>query len=121
MRLSLMVGVLVLALAPNANATNLFATHTCYYNRPAHPLLETETKLVILEPGYWEFVLVPSAYERTEDSSQLLRRKGRANRPHADRMKRVWHEPIYAKVTEQVVVDPGHETLLRAKGCRSHW
>ena len=115
------LAAVVMAVPLGASATELFATHSCDFNRPARPMLETSTKLVIMEPGYWEYALVAAAYEPTEDSNQLYRRRGRHNRPHADRLQRVWHEPVYAKVAGQVVVDPGHEILLRSKGCRSHW
>ena len=130
MRLCTIVGALAVAIAAQlaatgANATGLFATHTCYYNRPARPVLETATRLVIMAPGYWENALLPSAYARTEDSDRLYHRRGgrggRHARPLADRLQPIWHEPIYAPITEQIVVDPGRELLARAQGCRSHW
>ena len=97
----------------------LLGFHRCYFEIAARPALRNETKLVMVSPGYWETTLRPDAYAPLPGSAAFYHRRGwpTPTGPRAERTSRVWHEPIYMKVREPVVTDPGHAILLRAENC----
>jgi len=79
--------------------------HRCYHQISARPVLRNQTRLVMVSPGYWENRLRPS------------RRWATPKGPRAEPTTRLWHEPVYMKVTEQAVIDPGRAILLRLDTC----
>jgi len=93
--------------------------HRCYFEIPAHPKLRDETRLVVVSPGYWENTLRPAAYALLPSSGTFYHHRGwnTQNGPRAERTSRVWHEPVYIKVVEPLVVDPGQAVLLRSDTC----
>jgi len=91
--------------AQASEAGDALGFHRCYHQIPARPVLRNETRLVMVAPGYWE--------DRLRPSSGWVTPKG----PRAVRTTRMWHEPVFMKITEQAVIDPGRATLLRSDNC----
>ena len=123
MRLSAVLAALAVGLLPaTAHADPLrefLGFHHCYYEIPARPMLRNETRLVMVEPGYWEHSLRPSAYVELPGSETFYHHRSATapTAPRAERTAALWHEPVYMPVREPAVIDPGHATLLRADNC----
>lgn len=106
-----------------ANAFGLrLGFHPCYFEIPARPELVNRTRMVIVQPGFWEADLRMSDYVPIDSRGIYFHRRPRGDGqpetgPRADRYDRVWHEPIYIKVIEPQVVDPGRAVLLRSDSC----
>lgn len=125
MRKLAIAAALAAALVPTSAGASevgkLLGFHRCYFEVPARPVLRNEMRLVLASPGYWENVQRPSAYSPLRGSAAFFHHRPsgweKANEPRAERTTRLWHEPIYMKVTEPTVIDPGRALLVRADNC----
>jgi len=118
-----LIAALALSLTPTAGRADelraFFGFHRCYFEIPARPVLRTQTRLVVVEPGYWEHPLMAGAYAPIAGSGTFYHNRAATTQrqPRAERTTAVWHEPVYMKVREPVVIDPGHTILLHAENC----